>query len=283
MNQPTGEIMKTALFGIVSLTILLVAVAAHAQQPPAAPKSAQPPMQAVKVPSTKGAPAAQPTSPTAGASSTAQATSGGSSADADAKAKIMASAPWKQVMNEYQKWLSTQAIYTPADIKRINANLAAQIQAMPAADMQDFLDQWQAKLQVLNGKDFQQAQAWLGEYMSALTDGYRNRVLKKLGLTDVANLTADQLEDSIIEIRADQLASQQSQAAFNRSRQQQVQMVQQANTLGQQAQQAAQQASAPSVQSPYRPPTSGPWNPPPAMRTPFYVNGNGQIGYLLPF
>ena len=59
-------------------------------------------------------------------------------------------------MNEYQKWLSTQVIYTPADIKHINANLAAQIQSMPAADMQDFIDQWKPAPQVLNGKDFQQ-------------------------------------------------------------------------------------------------------------------------------
>ena len=36
--------------------------------------------------------------------------------------------------------------------------------------------------------------------MSALTDGYRNRMLKKLGLTDVANMTADQLENAILDI-----------------------------------------------------------------------------------
>ncbi len=208
--------------------------------------------------------------------------------DAAAKAKIMASDDWKKMSAEYQKWLNSQVIYTPSDIKRINAKLSAQMQAMSAADMQDFLNNWLAKLKVLNGKDFQDAQQWLGEYMSALTDGYRAKTLQNLGLTDVASMSADQLEDAIERIRADRLSIQRNQASFNHIRQQQVQTVQQANAATQQAQQqAAAQLRASqfnSVQSPYRPPNSGPYNPTPyAPQQPFYVNGNGQVGYFLPF
>jgi uncharacterized protein YycO len=210
------------------------------------------------------------------------------SADAAAKAKIMASDDWKKMAAEYQKWLNSQAIYSPGDINRINAKLAKQMQAMSAGEMQDFLNDWLAKLKVLNGKNFQDAQQWLGEYMSALTDGYRAKTLQNLGLTDVASMSADQLQDAIERIRADQLSVQRSQVAFNRARQQQVQAIQQANVATQQAQQqAAAQLSASqfnSVQSPYRPPNSGPWNPGPQLTVPqFYVSGSGQVGYLLPF
>ena len=149
----------------------------------------------------------------------------------------MASDAWKQMAAEYQKWLNSQAIYTPDDINRINAKLAAQVQSMPAADMQDYLNDWNAKLKVLNGKDFQDAQQWLGEYMSALTDGYRAKTLKQMGLTDVANMTADQLASSIETIRADRLSIQRSQVTFNQMRQQQVQSMQQANAATQKAQQ----------------------------------------------
>jgi len=138
---------------------------------------------------------------------------------------------------------------------------------------------------VLNGQDFQDAQQWLGEYMSALSDGYRTKTLKALGLTDIANMSADQLEQAINQIRADRLAIERNQIAFNRAREQQVQMVQSANAAGQQAQQQAlTQERAPQfspARSPYRPP--GPWNPPPAVQTQFYVNSYGQVGYLLPF
>ncbi len=137
--------------------------------------------------------------------------------------------------DEFQKWLASQAIYTPADVQRITANLKAQIQAMPANELQGFLDDWQAKLKVLNGKDFQDAQQWLGEYLSVLTDGFRRQTLKDLGLTDVANMSAGQLEDAIVRIRANRLTTQQRRAAFDQSRQQMVQMVQQSNAATQQA------------------------------------------------
>ncbi len=206
------------------------------------------------------------------------------SADAAAKAKIMASDAWKQMADEYQKWLNSQAIYTPDDINRMNAKLAAQMQAMPASEMQDFLNDWLAKLKVLNGKDFQDAQQWLGEYMSALSDGYRAKTLKDMGLTDVANMTADQLQGAIEKIRADRLSIQRNQVAFNRIRQQQVHAIQQANAATQQAQQqAAEQlrSAQNTVRSPYRP--TGLYNPPPMYQPPYYVDGSGHVGYLLPF
>ena len=231
-------------------------------------------------------PAQQSNQPKACAAGSATEAAG--SSEAAAKAKIMASDAWKQMAAEYQKWLNSQAIYTPDDINRINAKLAAQVQSMPAADMQDYLNDWNAKLKVLNGKDFQDAQQWLGEYMSALTDGYRAKTLKQMGLTDVANMTADQLASSIETIRADRLSIQRSQVAFNQMRQQQVQSMQQANAATQKAATARGRAVATSqfntVQSPYRPSSGGPWNPAPQVTVPqFYVSGSGQIGYMLPF
>jgi hypothetical protein len=236
----------------------------------------------------------QPKGPKAAAAGESVMKTSAATSDAELKAKILASDAWKQVGVEYQKWLSSQAIYTPADIQRINAQLDAQIRAMPAKDMQEFVSDWQAKLAVLNGKDFQQAQAWLGTYMSALTDGYRSKTLRDLGLTDVANMSAVQLEDAITRIRADRLSVQRSQAAFQQSQQQMVQMVQQANAAGQQAQQQtmALQNSGPQnigLRSPYNPGGgAGPWNPPPLQGTgmKFFeqdVNGRPEVGYSLPF
>ena len=211
-----------------------------------------------------------------------QTTSDANSSDSAAKAKIVASPAWKQINDEFQKWLASQAIYTPADVERIKANLKAQIQAMPASELQGFLDDWQAKLKVLNGKDFQDAQQWLGEYLSVLTDGFRRRTLKDLGLDNVANMTARQLEDAIVRIRANRLATQQRQAAFEQSRQQMVRMVQQTNASAQQAQQQTNAGAARfgTNQTPDRPPK---FNPPPPPRRQFYLDSDGRIRFALPF
>jgi hypothetical protein len=229
---------------------------------------------------------AQTPAPQKGAKATSPAAKGSdaksAAADAEARAKIMASPEWKQVSSEYSKWLSTQAIYTPADVQRISNEIAAQFQSMPVSEMQGYLDDWQAKLKVLNGKDFQDAQNWLGAYLAPTTDGYRRTTLKQLGLGDVANMTAAQLDDAILRIRANQMQVQQSQNAYAQSQQQMVQAVQRGNAASQPAQQP-RYGSGPgynTLQSPYRPPK---YNPPPNPTPQFYVNGYGRVGYMLPF
>ncbi len=208
----------------------------------------------------------------------------GAAADAALRDKIMTSDAWKQVDSEFQKWLSQQTIYTPAEVNRINQKLAAQIRSMPTSDLQGFLDDWQAKLKVLLGKNFQEAQNWLGQYMVNMADGYQRSFLKRLGLSDIANLSAAQLEAAIMRIRADRLAIIQSQSAFDSQRNQQVQAVMQSNAAAQQQQPATSGSfGAPgfnTLQSPYRPPK---FNPPPTPQMPFYMTGDGRIGYALPF
>jgi hypothetical protein len=233
----------------------------------------------------------QPTRPSAAPAPAAKALAAvpakGPAATDPEKSKILASDAWKQVMSEYQKWVSSQAIYTTDDVKRMNAKISAAVASMSAGDLQEYLDDWQAKLKVLNGQNFQDAQAWLGAYLEPCTDGYRAKTLKQLGLTDVANMSAAQLEDAITRIRADRLSKEASQAAFEQSRAAQVRMLQQDYAA---SQQAVQQANAGvnygygpgfnTMQSPYHPPK---FNPPSQPRMHFYVNPQGQIGYLLPF
>jgi hypothetical protein len=98
-------------------------------------------------------------------------------------------------------------------------------------------------------------------------------------------MTAPQLDDAILRIRANEAQVQQSQASYQQSQQQMVQMVQRNNATSQQAQQqqGGMRYGNPgygSLQSPYRPPK---FNPPPDPQPQFYVNGFGRVGYMLPF
>ena len=205
------------------------------------------------------------------------------SADDAARAKIFASARWKTVETEYAKWLSSQAIYTPAQVQRMGEKMSREMGTMPPQELEGFLDDWDAKLKVLLGKDFQDAQDWLGLYMTNMADGYRRGFLQKMGLTDISNLSAAQLEDKIDEIRAEQVSIKQGQAAFDRSRQETLNLSKQEIAASQKAQSQNTalrntDTATPLYQSPYRPPPKDTGPP----RIQFYMGSDGQIGYALP-
>jgi len=208
-----------------------------------------------------------------------------SAAAAAERDKILAGPLWKEVDAEYQQWLAAQVIYTPEQVEQLNAKISAQMHALPPEELREFLDDWKAKLEVLEGADARDAQAWLGVYMTNMADGYRKSFLKKLGLSDIAGLSADELEQEISQIRAYRLSMEQGQRAFERARQQSVRSAQAANAAAradQRRQLALRDDDAPVVpyRTPYAPPrAAGP--PPPRMR--FYVNGEGRVGYTLPW
>jgi hypothetical protein len=201
--------------------------------------------------------------------------------DAAARAKIMESDTWKQVGTEYQKWLSKQPIYTASQIKRINEQLNDQVKTIPTSELQGFLDDWLAKLKVLNGKNFQEAQDWLGAYMTNMAQGYRRNYLHSMGLTDIPSMSAAQLEAAITNIRADRMSIMQKQAAFESNQQGMVQTVQQEAAASQQAQQQYKSNSGAAgfntFQCPYRPPK---YDPAPNPQIHWMMGSDGQ---LMPF
>lgn len=161
--------------------------------------------------------------------SAAPSTGGPTSAAAPAEInKILASERWKKVQAEFEKWLSVQVIYTPSQVDDLKKKLAAQVQKMSPAEIEQFLDQWDAKLKVLLSPDAADAREWLGQYLSVIANGRRQEFLERLGINkDVSKLTAAQIEDQINAIRAKRLAFQQQRAGFEAGRQQSLQMAEQ--------------------------------------------------------
>jgi hypothetical protein len=92
-----------------------------------------------------------------------------------------------------------------------------------------------------------------------MADGYRKQFLKELGPTDVSEMTAAEVEQMILQIRAKRLSRQKQSAAFNAARQQEVQYAGKVHAEWQkEAQQAAKDAGTASkfgtYQSHYGPP-----------------------------
>lgn len=147
--------------------------------------------------------------------------------EAAKKAQILASDRWKKVVQEFDQWLSLQVVYTPEQAAQLRAKLAAEVQKMSAEELEQFLNQWDAKLKVLLGKDAAEAREWLAQNLQVMADGYRKKFLQQLGITDITTMTAAQIEDAMERMRAQRMALIDQRQMFDQSRQQQLKIAQQ--------------------------------------------------------
>ena len=97
--------------------------------------------------------------------------------EASQKAIILSSDRWKQVQKQFDEWMSVQVVFTPQQAEEYRAKLKAQAQNMSAEELEAFLSEWAAKLEVLRGKDATEARAWLGQNLSIMADGFRKEFL----------------------------------------------------------------------------------------------------------
>jgi len=171
--------------------------------------------------------------------------------------QILASDRWKRVEHEFAQWLAVQVVCTPEQAERMKAKLQAEIQTMSAPELEQFLDQWDAKLKILLGGNAAEARQWLAANLSVIAEGYRPQFLKRLGITtDVTNLTAAQIEEELDRLRADRMEFEQQHAFFNTSRQFWADRSRQWQTASSTSLQQAGQGTAgqyDSFQSPYSP------------------------------
>ncbi len=85
--------------------------------------------------------------------------------------QILESPRWRQVQQEFDKWLSLQVVNTPQQVQQLKAQLNAEIKKMSPEELEKLLNQWDAKLKVLLSPDAAEAREWLGQYLSVLATG----------------------------------------------------------------------------------------------------------------
>ncbi len=201
-------------------------------------------------------------------------------ADAAKKAEILKSQRWRRAMFELNEWFSTQKIYNKQQAAQMKANLSAHVAKMSAAEVQAVLDDLDAKFQVLDTPEAQEARAWMAQYLSYFSDKKRKEMLKDV--PNVATMTASQLAEEIRKIEQKRASIERDQALFNQR--------QQAEAVAAQQTRAATQAafSRPAVEdaasfSPYRNTTSTkkPFDdvhrPGDGMQ--FFMTSGGRFGY----
>ncbi|MFM9057593.1 MAG: hypothetical protein ACKOSQ_00430 [Planctomycetaceae bacterium] len=111
------------------------------------------------------------------------------------KADIMHGARWQSAIAEFGGWLAAQTIYTPAEVRGIKNRFNDRVAAMSSYELEYLLDSLTAKLDLLGTPEAQDAKAWLGEYLFAMSDVRRAEELRKL--PNLLDMNAAQLWQEI--------------------------------------------------------------------------------------
>ncbi len=125
------------------------------------------------------------------------------------KSDILHSAKWQRAITELGSWLATQSLYSPADVQRIKVQFNGRVAAMSSYELEYLLDSISTKLQLLATPEARDAKAWLGEYLSAMSDARRSQALRSV--PNVLEMSAAQLSQEIQRIDSKRLALQQRQ------------------------------------------------------------------------
>ena len=121
----------------------------------------------------------------------------------------MHSPRWQRTIAELGNWLATQTVYSPAEVQRIKIQFNDRVASMSSYELEYLLESVTAKLEVLDTPEGRDAKAWLGEYLSVMSDGKRAQALRNV--PNILDMNAAQLWQQIERINAQRTALQQRQ------------------------------------------------------------------------
>jgi hypothetical protein len=175
---------------------------------------------------------------------------GNPAGDTARKAEIMSSPRWRRAIFELGEWLSTQPIYTPDQVRRIKSDFNRRVAGMSSFELEYLLDELDAKFKILDTPEAQDARAWVGQYLSTMSDQRRSQALRDV--PDVVNMSANQLQQELVAIERRRAELQQSQAGFQAGREAMVQRAQSAQQATARAAAAPRSSGGGASFSPYR-------------------------------
>ena len=168
------------------------------------------------------------------------------------KADIMNGPQWQRAVAELGDWLGTQTVYTPAEVQRIKVRFNERVAGMSSYELEYLIDTIDGKMRLLETPEARDAKAWLGEYLSAMSDGRRAAELRKV--PDLLDMNAAQLWEEIQRIDRKRSGLQQRQQGVE-ARQEALANRAQSNrqASAEAASAAAARLRAAPTHSPYRP------------------------------
>jgi hypothetical protein len=136
--------------------------------------------------------------------------------DFAAKSALLQSPRWRRAVFELGEWLSTQKIYSPKEVQKIKAGFNDKVMRMSSQELEYLLDDLEAKFKVMETPEAREARAWVGQYLSAMSDRKRAEVLKDV--PNVVEMSAGELAQELEKIEQTRTTLQDRQAAFDKGR-----------------------------------------------------------------
>jgi hypothetical protein len=140
-------------------------------------------------------------------------------ADGLARKKILQSTEWRRLLRSFDEWLSVQNIHTDEQIDKIKADLNRRVETMNATELEDFIDDMEQRLEVLQSDKAKDARNWLGHLTMA---GRQRRLAPDGELPNVFEMTAGQLRQELRQFQQQRAGRAAAQGDFNRLREQRV-------------------------------------------------------------
>jgi hypothetical protein len=165
-----------------------------------------------------------------------------SAADEAARRQILESERWRQARRGLNEWLSIQKLYSPEEVAVLKRQFQARIERMSASELQDQLDDMEAKLAVLSSPEAEDARRWLAQFL-AVQAKYTPAQLRARR-PDVANMTASQIRQELAKFQQRRGNVQQTQATAQQGRSLQLQNAQNVQAARQQAAQQARESAS---------------------------------------
>lgn len=126
---------------------------------------------------------------------------------------------WAQheLLHEFDSWAAVQSLYDSARIQQMRAELTQRLQSLSGDELEDFIDEADRKLRILNSAAAREARHWLQETLAVSSPKRAERV--RAQLPDVAKMNAEELEESLKDFEDQRSHVRRDSEAFTRQRQ----------------------------------------------------------------
>ncbi|HEY2840353.1 MAG TPA: hypothetical protein VGJ26_14450 [Pirellulales bacterium] len=139
-----------------------------------------------------------------------------------ARQQILHSDRWQDMEFDFGQWLTGQRLYSKDQVEETKTRMNRGVSRMTAAQLQRFLTDMEARLDVLDSPMAQEAQVYFDQKLRVASDAYARRL--RQDLPDLLTTSAAQIEQKLLVHSHRRGAAQQRQLAFDDARQRSVQM-----------------------------------------------------------
>lgn len=140
-----------------------------------------------------------------------------SQADKARRDVILKSESWRKTMADLDQWYSAQPIYDQHQVDEIKKQTSRRVEAMSADEVEEFRQDVEAKLEILQSTDGRDIIGWVAANQAAASPAYRKKM--DIQFPDVARLNAAQLREQLDLLAQKRTSAQTQSAAIERSRQ----------------------------------------------------------------